>query len=30
MIDAIHPALLSTHIPPHEQAVTLEEIKHAI
>ena len=30
MIEAIHPALPSTQIPPDEQAVTLEEIKHAI
>jgi len=30
MIDAIHPALPSTQIPPDEQAVTLGEIKHAI
>jgi hypothetical protein len=30
MIDAIHPALPSTQIPPNEQAVTSEEIKDAI
>jgi hypothetical protein len=30
IIDAIHPALPSTQIPPDEQTVTLEEIKQAI
>jgi hypothetical protein len=30
IIDAIHPALPSTQIPPHEQTVTLEEMKQAI
>jgi len=30
VIEAIHPALPSTQIPPDEQAVTLEEIKRAI
>jgi hypothetical protein len=29
-INAIHPAPPSTQIPPHEQTVTLEEIKQAI
>jgi hypothetical protein len=30
IIDAIHPALPSTQIPPDEQTVTFEEIKQAI